>query len=284
MEVPAVPIAAAAPERRIVVAREGASLLEWEELETRLSQASVVLAGEKHDEAGHHAMQFDLLKSLHERRGRVTVGLEMLGRGHQPTLDAFMSGALPEAEFRKFWAKEWGYDFDLYRPILDYARRSGLKVKALNAPRDLIRLIARGGLASLTPEQRALLPERIDPISEPRYLAYVKRSLSEHGPLDPVREARMLEAMAVWNETMADTISSELKTGEVPVLVVAGMGHMLYGAGIGESLSRRGDPPRAVVLPYPLDGERLPIDQALAKLQDPASQDIALADYFRLLP
>lgn len=281
---PQIPAAVSAPQQRVVVAREGASVLSWEELESRLARTDVVLAGEKHDEASHHALQFDLLKSLHASRGRAVVGLEMLGRGHQKTLDAFLSGEMPEEEFRKFWAKEWGYSLDLYLPILDYARRSKLRVIALNAPREIIRLIARGGLSSLTPEQRALLPERLSPISEPRYLAYVKRSLSEHGPLDPVREARMLEAMAVWNETMADSIASLLKAGEGPVLVVAGMGHMLYGAGIGESLSRRGDPLRSVVLPYPLDGERLPIDQALAKLQDPSSQDIALADFFRLIP
>lgn len=284
LEIPPVPLVAPALERRVVVAREGASVLTWEEMESRLSRAEVVMAGEKHDEASHHALQFDLLRSLHESRGRAVVGLEMLGRGHQKTLDAFLSGEMPEEEFRKFWTKEWGYSLDLYLPLLDYARRSKLRVIALNAPRDIIRLIARGGLSSLTPGQRALLPERIDPISEPRYLAYVKRSLSEHGPLDPVREARMLEAMAVWNETMADSIASLLKAGEGPVLVVAGMGHMLYGAGIGESLSRRGDPLRSVVLPYPLDGERLPIDQALAKLQDPSSHDIALADFFRLIP
>ncbi len=284
LPVPRAPAAVPVGDPGTIVARDVRSVISWDEWGNRLARAEVVLVGEKHDEARHHELQLDALKLIHQRRGAVVVGLEMLSRDQQPVLDAFMAGTMPLEDFRKFWQQAWGYDLNLYLPILEYARASGLKVRGLNAPRAVIRQIARGGMASLTPEQRAQLPVRVDPITEPRYLDYVRRSLGDHGPLDPVREGRMLEAMAAWNETMAQSVADLLAAGDAPVLVAAGMGHMLYGAGIGESLGRRGDPARAVVLPYPLDGERRPLPELLAALQHTASRDIELADYFRLLP
>ena len=91
-----------------------------------------------------------------------------------------------------------------------------------------------------------------------------------------------MEAMAAWNETMGQSAADALAQG--PVLIIAGSGHMIFRAGINESLSRRAAAVSAVVLPYPQDGEHRPVPDLIKELQDPASKDIALGDYFQLLP
>lgn len=252
--------------------------------EAAVAGSQVVLAGEQHDQLSHHLVQLEAIQAVHRAQGKVVIGLEMLDRTQQPALDAYLSGATSEAEFAAFWKKAWGFDYALYKPILDYAKSNGLKVKALNAPSSVVRQVGKGGLASLTPEQRALIAARVSPITDPRYLEYVRQSVGGHGKTatewlqrlglagaDPGRVERMIEAMAVWNETMAESVVSALPEG--PVVVVVGMGHVLYRAGIGESLRSRSAAAYSVVLPWST-GDR----DALR----PGSEDLQLADYFRL--
>ncbi len=109
----------------------------------------------------------------------------------------------------------------------------------------------------------------------------MKDALSGHG-LPPDAMARMIEAQAVWNETMGAK-TAEL-AAESRVLVIAGQGHMLWRAGIPESAARRGAGPAAVVLPYPLDGQVLPIPDQLKRLRDASVGELPMAERFRSCP
>lgn len=245
-----------------------------------LAAAELVFVGEKHDEVEHHLIQAEALKALHSRRLGLKVGLEMMPFDQQPALDDFISGKMSEADFAVLWKKHWGYDYSLYRPVLGYCLKHKIPLVALNAPRNLIIQIARGGLSSLTPAQRALLPSSIEQSADARYRDYVRASIREHDPdMPPEREARMLEAMAAWNETMGARAAAAAKDG--PLLVIAGHGHLLFKAGIAESAARRAALKRAVVLPFPLDGPKPP-PQALKELLDPAAKNLDLGDYFVL--
>lgn len=251
-------------------------------LSQELSGADIVFVGESHDQETHHQIQLEVIKGLHAGNPGLQIGLEMLDVTQQPILDDYLAGRMSEADFGDFWNKTWGYPFPIYQPILAYARANGIPVKALNAPISVVRDIVRKGLDGLTPEQRALLPKDIAPIKDPRYLEYVKRSLDGHGPMPPEMKERMILAQAVWNETMAESLLSALPGG--PVVVVVGMGHVFYGAGILESVRNRSSAVTRSVLPYPLDGEGGTNEELLRRLRDPASEDLALADYFWLLP
>ena len=264
----------------IVLAPQGQPIVE-EELFARLKRADLVFVGEQHDQRAHHRLQADILKELRRLKPGMQVGIEMLDVTQQKELDAYLSGAMSEQDFAAFWKKAWGFDYSLYQPVLGYARAAGIRVHALNAPIAVIRQVVKGGLGSLSPEQRKLLPAEIHPIADTRYLAYVKQSLEGHGPVDPAKEARMLEAMAVWNETMGQSLVDALKDG--PVLVVAGMGHMLFDAGILESVRNRSQAKQKVLLPYPMDGSKQPTEDLLKSLKDPQG-DIQLADFFWLNP
>ncbi|MDX6770867.1 MAG: ChaN family lipoprotein [Elusimicrobiota bacterium] len=282
--VPGGPVPSSAPGAvPTVVARQGAALTGWADYLDAVAAADLVAVGEKHDEAAHHRVQAEVLVEMALRGRDMVVALEMATPDDQPTLDAFLAGTMSETDFAAWWDRTWGYSYALYRPIFDAARAVGIPVAGINAPRALVKEVARKGVAGLSPADRAKLPASIQESADARYRAYVEASLDGHGPMPPDRRARMIEVQAVWNETMGENAARLAATGRL-VVVVAGQGHAFYGAGVPESAARRRPLKSVVVLPYPLDGGAMSLPDQLRALQDPASTDIALGDYFRLLP
>ena len=274
----------AAPQAVLVESPSGAVVAEAA-LFAGLASAHAVYVGEKHDDALHHQVQLAVLKGLHARRPGLVVGLEMVDGSGQASLDDWSAGRMSDTDFEAFWKKAWGYDFALYEPILRYAKGNGIPLKGLNAPISLISKIYKGGLASLSPAERARLPARVEQTSDADYLAYITRTIDEsHGHPPPDRLAKMLAAQAAWNETMGDGVARLLAGGAEAVLVVAGAGHVYFGAGIAESAARRGAGEQAVVLPWPDGGGTAPLADMLRELRDPARAKLKLARYFWLLP
>ena len=73
--------------------------LEPRKLFDRLANKPIVLLGEVHDNRAHHRWQHYLLAALHSRNANMMVGLEMLPRRVQTTLDSWSQGRLDEADF-----------------------------------------------------------------------------------------------------------------------------------------------------------------------------------------
>ncbi|MDP3543724.1 MAG: ChaN family lipoprotein [Elusimicrobiota bacterium] len=238
----------------------------WAEAVTALASARIVAVGESHDDAGHHALQAEVLTAL-AARVPLAVGLEMVQAEDQAVLDAFMSGATTEADFAVWWKINWGFDFALYKPIFDAARIARVPVRGLNAPREVVKAVGKKGLAGLTPAERGRIPAVILESADARYRKYVLDSVSGHGA-PPAAIPRMLEAMAVWNETMGENAAKLAAEGRV-VLVIAGQGHVFYKAGILESAARRGAGPAQVLLPWS---------------DVPQAGELPLADWFRVTP
>lgn len=275
--------ALAAPQAVLVESPSGAVIVEAD-LFAGLSSARAVYVGEKHDDALHHGVQLGVLKGLHARRPGLVVGLEMVDVSGQASLDDWQAGRMSDADFKAFWKKAWGYDFALYEPILAYAKANAIPLKGLNAPIAVISKVYRGGLASLSPADRALLPARVEQTADAGYLAYITRAINEsHGNPPPDKLANMLEAQAAWNETMGAGVARLLSGGAEAVLVIAGAGHVYFGAGIAESAARRGAGEQAVVLPWPDGGGTAPLDDMLRDLRDPLESKLKLARYFWLL-
>jgi len=270
-------LGAAAP---VVVASPSGAAIAWDGMVDGLLAARVIAVGEKHDEASHHRVQADVLAAVADRDPDLVVGLEMVSQNQQGTLDDFLSGKTSETDFAAFWNKAWGFDYAMYKPVFDAARARRLRVVGLNAPLAVVISVAKKGLSGLTPAERAQLPASISESADARYRAYVKDSLAGH-KLPPDAEARMTQAQAVWNETMGAKVA-ELAASGARVFVIAGQGHVLWRAGVLESAARRGAGPAAVVLPYPLDGQPLPLPDALARLRDPANPELPMADDFIL--
>ena len=63
-----------------------------------------ILLGEQHDSAPHHRWQTQMLSALLSHKDHIAIGLEMLPRASQPTLDAWVNGELTYREnlYRKY--------------------------------------------------------------------------------------------------------------------------------------------------------------------------------------
>lgn len=267
--------APAAPARARIVEVDGARDVSFEDLVDALLEARAIYVGEQHDREADHRVQLSILEAIATRDPSVALGLEMVQHPRQAELDAFVEGTIDEAALleRLDWRRSWGFDFALYRPLFEHARAHRMPIVALNAPRELTRAIAQGGLGSLDEAQRASLPE-LD-LSNAEHRAMVEESLAGHPGMTPERLDHFYAAQVLWDETMADTAARFLAADGAParIVVIAGARHVQSGLGIPQRAARRGLSPFVIVMPV----RASELDEALAA-------DPPLADYLFVTP
>jgi uncharacterized iron-regulated protein len=226
-------------------ALEGGRRLSEPELWDRLSTYRLVCLGEQHDSPQHHFAQRRAIEELGRRSSAAkrpfSVGFEMFQTPYQPALTGFASGTLPEAELltQSEYAQRWGFDFSLYRPLLEAARELGLSALALNAPRELTRKIGRSGLAALDAREAEQLPE-LD-LGNADHRAYFTDAMAGHPmPAGGPSLDDMYAVQVVWDETMADTAVRWLEAAGPgsQALVLAGAGHCHQSAIPGRAARR----------------------------------------------
>ncbi len=213
------------------------------DLEKIIALSDVVYVGESHDQIKDHMAQLKALEFLYKAKGKkIAVGFEMLNFTLQPILDDYAKGNISEYEFleKANWEKEWGFDFNLYKPLFDFARDKKLKALALNMPKRIVAKIARVGLKGLNPEDRKLLPENIHISTDEKYLDYLKAAF-ENGPMSGMfKFENYLASMSTWNEVMGAKMADFLNENKkYSGLVIAGNGHLIYNAGIPFSVKTR---------------------------------------------
>lgn len=127
----------------------------------QLGAARVVCVGEEHTNPHHHWVQLQVVKRLTTTWPHLALGLEMFQRPFQAVLDDFAAGHIDADALRSRtgWEDRWGYDYKLYGPTIATAVAAHSGLIALNAPKELTRKVAHHGLASLTPDERAQVPE-----------------------------------------------------------------------------------------------------------------------------
>jgi len=209
------------------------------ELAARLDGVELLFVGESHTDYEFHQVQLRTIEEL-ERRGRkVLIGLEMYPAGEQAMLDKWSTdAAYSEADFlaQSRWYKNWGYHWEYYRPIFDFAHRHGLRMFGLNVPRKVVQTARKEGLAALTPEQRDLLPATIDTASD-EYRRLFRAFFGDeglHGGMSPEMFEGMFTAQCTWDAAMAHNALKALRRfgGEKAIMVVLiGEGHVAYGLG-----------------------------------------------------
>ncbi len=212
-------------------------------------QSRVIYVGENHDNLDHHKVQLEIIQSLEEKYpGKVAVGMEMFRKPSQPVLDKLVSGDLDEKEFFKEWTKNWGFDYEYYKDILNYIRDKRIPLIALNASREQMMALRHKGTEQEKSEEPVLLP-KMDK-GDPYHKAVSKAIFGDASHGKGAFEA-FYDMMLLWEETMAETIYDYLKSkeGEDKMMVVlAGGGHIEYGYGIPRRLFRRLPEPYTTVI------------------------------------
>ena len=134
-----------------------------------ISECEVVLFGEMHDNPISHWLELQLTKDLFkEKKQNLILGAEMLETDDQSIIDKYLKGEIVEDTFRK-QAHLWkNYSTD-YKPLVEFARNTNVKLVATNCPRKYATMVNQGGfeaLNSLTADEKKLLaplPIEYDP-------------------------------------------------------------------------------------------------------------------------
>jgi uncharacterized iron-regulated protein len=215
-----------------------------------IADKRIIYVGEFHDVFAHHAVQFDVIKGVYSRHKNISIGMEMFQKPFQYTLDDYVGGRIDEKEFliRSEYFKRWGFDYNLYKPILDFARSRAVPVVALNLDRKIVSKVSKGGIDSLTKKERKLIPEDMD-FSDMRYKERLQETFRQHMNSKDKDFDFFYQSQIVWDETMSQSIDEYLRVNPGSrMIVLAGQGHLRYGSGIPLRTYRRNGLNYAIVL------------------------------------
>jgi uncharacterized iron-regulated protein len=217
-----------------------------QQIVAQLKTANVIYLGETHDRPVDRQHQLSIIQALFQHNPQVAIGMEMFQRPAQPLLDRYLAGKITAAELRvqSEFDKRWGYKWEDYAPILEFAKANRLPVIALNTPTEITRKAARQGLESLTAAERQWIPPltEIDR-SNAKYQQMILGSYRQHAGIVSISSKsfdRFYNAQLLWDETMAERVANFVKQNpRYQKVVIAGSSHIIYGYGIPDRVLRR---------------------------------------------
>jgi uncharacterized iron-regulated protein len=182
------------------------------------SKADVIFFGELHDNPISHWLELELAKSLYDRKGKdLLLAAEMFETDNQIIINEYFAGLIKEASFEGE-ARLWkNYPTD-YKPLLEFARKSGLMFVASNIPRHYASMVASGGFEALekvSPEGlKNIAPLPID--YDPELPCYKEMLSMNEGPMGHASE-NLPKAQAIKDATMAYSILKHWQPGQTVI-------------------------------------------------------------------
>lgn len=227
----------------------------------KLDKERIIYVSESHDNFRHHLNQLRVIKALYKAGKKVVIAMEMFQKPFQKDLDEYIAGKTTLDEFLKNseYFKRWKFDYNLYKPIIDYAKKNKIKVLALNVDREITKQVSKKGLLSLSKKQKELLPKEIDQ-SNLEYKKSLESIFNEHKPKGKTKDSPhgkmpkldtdlFYQSQLIWDEIMAENIDNYIKEHtDTTVVVIAGSGHIKEHNGIPSRVYRRNTLPYKVIL------------------------------------
>jgi len=218
------------------------------EVVKNVERADVIFIGEIHYNALHHKAQLDIIRSLQMKKKTLVIGLEMFTPDDQQALDDWAGGKLDEARFLPIYARNWSYDWQLYRDLFIFARDNRIPLIALNIPKAVMAKVMAEGPSALKESE---IPPKISwslNESQADYMETIGRQVFGSSPPESM-VARFSKAQALRNSGMAWNIAKyRQKHAADTVVVLAGTWHAVKN-GVPELLSAYGTHTYKVILP-----------------------------------
>lgn len=237
-------LAASAAGDNLIVEPTRASVASHSEILAAIAPANVVYLAESHNLVENHQAQLDIISALYQKDPPMAIAMEMFQRPFQSAIDRYLAGEIGESELQTQteYQRRWGFPWDYYAPILRFARKHQIPVIAANAPTEIIRQVAREGLASLDDANPYIPPKAeicTDNATYRQRLEKVYDAHAAHGNFLNEFD-NFFATQVLWDETMAKAIADFYHQNPTfRIVVIAGKGHIAYGDGIPSRVSRR---------------------------------------------
>jgi len=193
----------------------GGKDVKFKKMVKSLQEVDIVLFGELHNNPVSHWLQYELTKELFAAKGTdLVLGAEMFETDNQLLIDEYFNGDIKQSNFEKEVRLWPNYKTD-YKPLLEFAKDSGLRFVATNIPRRYAALVnSKGfeGLDSLTVQAKeyfAKLPMEYDST-----LSAYKRIMEMMKDSPHVNE-NLPKAQAAKDATMAEFILKNWSPGKL---------------------------------------------------------------------
>ena len=185
-----------------------------EELFDRAARARQLILGETHDNPEHHRLQRVVLEALAARGDKRLLAMEQFDSDYQAAIDAAPRDAEALADAGRFDRQGWNWP--LYRPLVQFALEHGWPLVAANLSRAEARAIVADPARS-----------RLAPAPEPVKRALERDIIDGHCGDAPEakRLAGMVEAQRARDARMAAVLRS-------PSVLIAGAGHARRDRGV----------------------------------------------------
>jgi uncharacterized iron-regulated protein len=233
-------------------------LLSPAQLAAQLKGVGILFVGEEHTNQDFHDVQLQAIRLLHESGRPVIIALEMFPYTEQATLDRWIGGNYTEEGFLSLgnWYGNWGYHWNFYRDIFLYAREHGLRMVAVNSPREVVRRVRASGFGELSPEEAAHFPPKLAPDSEEHqrmYRAFFASDDALHMNAEALQG--LYRAQVAWDATMGWNALQALEQDgrkDAIVVVLIGAGHVTYGLGSERQIAPHFKGRIASLIPVPV--------------------------------
>jgi len=123
--------------------------LSFENIINEIQSERVIFVGEFHGDRKSHAVEFEVIKSLHEKGKEIVIGFEMFPHTSQHELDGWVDGSTDKRKFLEIFQSHVNLPFYYYKNIFEYAREWGIPIVGINADKTLIRNVSRNGIEAI---------------------------------------------------------------------------------------------------------------------------------------
>lgn len=224
--------------------------IDHETLVKRLAAADFVLLGERHDNADHHLLQAEVLRSLIALGRRPAVGFEMLGIDDAIAVANYLAAAPNDATglgAAVNWNKRGWPDWAMYQPIAEAALQAKLRIVVTNLPLATARKMTRDGLAALDPRMvRELGLVRPPPPLFAKMAADIRDAHCGYAPEQIVKP--MVDVQRARDAQMAESLIAAADPDGA--ILVAGAGHVRNDYGIPVYLRAKAPDKRVISIAF----------------------------------
>lgn len=206
----------------------------WEQ---RLAGSTVALLGEVHDNADGQRIRLAALQRALSRGWRPAIVMEQFDIDRQSLIDRARSERPRDAAHLIEVAGRPGWEWPLYRPLLQLALDHDLQLIAANLPQTLARRLVREDYAAVLGSDRARELGLDQSLPEP-WLAAQRQEieLGHCGALPAAILPGMVRAQSARDALIAELLARHRTTGAV---LIAGNGHVRSDIGVPRWLRGR---------------------------------------------